>query len=198
MNELKDFNSNALQSLPVEAKVVDNFPQTGFFEGNLLYNFKKIYLGVSFTYQTTGSRISYIDYSGELKYDQIVSSYSIGPIIKLKLNREKRLNFNPYISTNIINSSYRLEEKVVLFTEEDNNSTDLESSGILINFGLEVIYKYEWIGAGVFIGYTQDTYGDLFLDGEEVYLEGSNQFSTNWSGIRYGINITFELNMKNM
>jgi len=193
MQELKDFNSNIIQSLPVDAKIVDNFPQTGFIEGNLLYNFKAIYLGGSFIYHSTGSRISYNDYSGELKYDQIVSSYSFGPIVKFKLFKEKRVNINPYISTNIIYTDFRFEETQVIFNEEISYDTKMQSAGIIFNIGLEALYKYKWTALGVFIGYSQDTFGELYLDGQKVYNESGNQIRTNWSGIRYGLNMNFEI-----
>jgi len=197
MDGLKDFNSKIINSLPVSAKVVDNFPKANYWDGSILYEYKKLYVGVNLSHHTTGSRISYIDYSGSLKYDQIVTSNSFGPIMKLNIKTNSKLKFYPYIGLNIINTKYRLDEELIVSNQHSSKSTDLDATSLLFNLGIETVYSFNWVGFGFYAGYSKNNQGKLYLDNEEAVLEDGDKVYTDWTGFRYGLSIFFEFDLKN-
>lgn len=195
MKNLKSFNETIIQSLPIKAKVVDNFPKTLFFEGDISYNKGFLYYGISYSHFSTGSRVTYSDYSGELTYDQILSSNSIGPIVKIVLNKTQKIHFIPYLSTKIIGTKYKLLENIKIFTQTNSKTTEFTSTGLILNFGMDVICKIRNAGFGVFCSYSIDSDNDLYKGDKKVVLDNNERFSTNWSGIRFGFTLLLDINM---
>lgn len=192
METLKYVNSFVLENLPVEAKVVDNFPMTFFYEGNITYNFKVIHVGASYSYHTSGSRISYFDYSGEIKMDQTIFAHTFGPIVKFNLNPNNRLNFIPFLSTNYAFTSYSSDEHIRVYDQQNSENISFKSQSIILNPGIEIVYSLNKIGISAFGSYSLDTHGDFEYNGNKVTYNG-RRFYSDWSGIRYGIRLSYEL-----
>jgi len=118
MSGLKSFNNDILNTLPVEARLIDDFPAQPFFYGSIIYQTKSpVYVGVSCGYYTTGSRISYKDYSGELRIDNLVSAWAPGIIPGIVIiNKKLVLKGEANISYSI--SKLRVEQEILNELEE--------------------------------------------------------------------------------
>lgn len=87
MSDLKDFQVQIRGSYGVEMRQVETFPGYMNFSGNLLFGFKKFYVGVLAGHTSTGGRLHYSDYSGSMTSDQLVRMNYIGHVIGAKINR---------------------------------------------------------------------------------------------------------------
>lgn len=86
MDDLKEFNNIVLKSLPFDARITNNFPIYWNYKSSILYSFKKLLTaGITWSYQSTGSRLSRVDYSGVYSFDSRIRSSTPGIIIELFL-----------------------------------------------------------------------------------------------------------------
>lgn len=195
MNGLKKFNRDIISSLPVNPKVVDDFPSQPYIEGSIVYhNTNPMYLGLSFGYHSTGSRISYKDYSGELKIDNVLSAYSpgivVGAIITDKvLVLKSEANFSYSISN--------LEIIEQILSEKDQ--LKLESHSFQLEPRIRLTYLLNEFEFGLRGGYLIDFGGKYSLEGNpDSFLENGEDdaIKSNWSGIRFGLSVAYNIHFK--
>jgi hypothetical protein len=188
MTDLKELNRSILASLPVDAAITDNFPSQPFYNVAMSYLVnQKVSFGITGSYCTTGSRISYKDYSGELKYDNILSSYSPGIQISYTLSdKTLRLSGETNFSASI--SKLRLYEEILTYS----NSTKYYSTSFQIEPGLKLSYLIKRIEIGVKAAYLIDLGGRNKGGEKESILRNTlteKDIKTNWSGIRLSISL---------
>jgi hypothetical protein len=188
---LRNMNSETLKNLPVEARITDDFPAQPYYSAALFYHVSELfYFGIAGNYYTTGSRISYKDFSGELKSDNILSSYSPGIAAgfklmdkKLKLFEETRISYN---FTNL-----KIKEKIISSTHEN----DFKSSSLQIEPRLKLSYMLYNFELGGNAGYLFDLGGkNRLADNKDAFLQNSNSkeaIKTGWSGLRLGMSIGY-------
>lgn len=192
--KLKDFQRNLSDDFqPVRIKTVDDFSSNlGFTIG---YELTNINAALYFSYTTTGGKLSYGDYSGEIRILQPLIGYSYGVVYSVFLAKNKfknrlRISFKTIntFSTFEINSYYRLEDSVV--------KDDFKFSSF--DFGLGSFLQYEQ-PVSIFklrlkLGYDQVFGGKLkFSENNEAYLQDArgSTVRTNWSGLRTGLGISY-------
>lgn len=78
LNQLRDYNANILNALPVEGRLVSDFPGYFTYSGSIQCSFESVFAGLYAGHSSTGSRISYRDYSGYIRFDQIIRTNSLG------------------------------------------------------------------------------------------------------------------------
>ena len=196
MKDLKKLNNLVLEDLPVEAKITDNFPVTpswriGFLP--LLYN--SFSAGVAGTYQSTGSRISYVDYSGEYKLDQIVSSYDISLMVRFRL-KESRLNLYGTTYLSYAFTRLKLSEMILEESMEYKFSSGSLQFEPCLNLGY-AFHSFEFLAN---LGYVVDFGGKLYsMDEDDVKLinpDTNERMKSNWSGLRFGLSIGWIINRR--
>ena len=90
MRDLKGLNRYIKNRLPFDTKIVADFPPFLNYSAILKFRIKNAYLGIIQSYQTTGSRISGRDYSGEYAFDITLNAYSPGIYSEFKINTVKK------------------------------------------------------------------------------------------------------------
>jgi hypothetical protein len=191
LKDLRDMNSEILRNLPVEGRITDDFPAQPYYNAGLLYQVTDIVsLGITGNYYTTGSRISYKDYSGELKIDNVLSSYSPGIAAgfklvdkKLKLFEETRISYSF--------TKLKMKEKIISLNDE----TVFKSCGLQVEPRFKLSYNICGLEFGLNAGYLVDFGGKNRLVGNKdaiLQFTGSKEaVKTNWSGIRLGASIGY-------
>jgi len=186
MADLKEYNTYILNNLPVKTKITDNFPSTFYYDASFTFVFsKRLLLGVTGNYSTTGSRICYTDYSGSLKYDDILSSYSSGiKIIFPILNK-------PFViaEENILSfclTKYQFKEQILTYS----NNTVFKSKSMQIEPSIKASYNYKIFEMGAYAGYLVDFGGTLKSGSQPIKNNSTNKdIKSNWSGSRIGLSV---------
>src|SRR5512145_739221 len=109
MQDLKDFQVLRLQELSLPAKITEEFPWTFHFSGEFNVQFKKCSAGFSYFFLTSGSRISYSDYSGEMDMDVTAIAHGFGPLIICPFYKNDKFWFGPRLQIPLMFS--RVTEK---------------------------------------------------------------------------------------
>ena len=91
MQDLRKFQDESCSSISLPAKITDDFPWTLHYSGELNVQLKNFYVGFAYFFLTTGSRISYSDYSGEIEMDLTAIAHGFGPSIKFPLYRTDKI-----------------------------------------------------------------------------------------------------------
>jgi hypothetical protein len=147
-------------------------------------------------YTSTGGRVHYEDYSGEIKFDQVASCYSFGAFLLLGLTTEEWFMLDFSLSPRIIFSNLKNEflfkvgnqiqkEEYEFFS----TSTALEAALIpsvrlgVFNIGLPVSYLLAFPS---FLEYYE--VGNVFL-----VNKNNDRVTINWSGFRVGLLVKYTL-----
>jgi hypothetical protein len=189
MKDLKKLNSANLKILPVEAKITDNFPSVPNYDCGLFYLLNKhISIGLTERYNTTGSRISYKDFSGQLTYDNILSSFATGVQGEYSLIL-KNIRFSA--TSNISYSFSKLKMKNLILRSVDLSK--YKSNSIQIEPCFKLSYIINKIELGARAGYQIDFGGKNKLNGDKnlilTNLTTGKEIQNNWSGIRVAVSI---------
>jgi hypothetical protein len=196
MKDLKQLNNLVLEDLPVEAKITDDFPATLSWRAGIIpFSYKAASFGMTGSYQSTGSRINYIDYSGEYKLDQVISSYDLSLLIRFKL-KESRLNL---YETNYLSYAFtrlKISEMVL----EESSEYKFKSGSLQYEPCLNLGYAFHSFEFLANLGYVIDLGGKLVSkDGDDMKLinpETNKRMKSNWSGFRFGLSIGWIFNRR--
>jgi hypothetical protein len=189
MTDLKELNSSILENLPVDAEITDNFPPQPFYIAGLSFMVnRKTSFCITGSYCTTGSRISYKDYSGELIYDNILSSYSPGIQVSYTL-LDKMLRLTGETNFSLSFSKLKLQEEIL----SSSNSAKFYSNSFQIEPRFKLSYQIKCIELGARAGYLIDFEGNNKKEGEKEFIlrntKTGKDIKTNWSGVRLSISI---------
>jgi hypothetical protein len=190
MNSLKKdlhyYQKQLQDSIPV--KVVNDYPPYYNFGVSGFVDFEDWDFGASFTFYSTGGRIHYADYSGELGFEHLLKGYNFGPFARYKFLRSDKFNADltvqmSYQHTNLLSSAWHR-----IGADEERESAEFYSD----SFAFTVLlggkyYITPWLYMGGRFGYFFDSKG-LFrlLENKEIRLvdhEGVDMTS-DWTGWR--------------
>ena len=191
---LKSFQEEFRGDMPeIPIKINDNFPANfGITAG---YKINSLDAALLFSYNSTGGKISYSDYSGIVRLTQPLKAYSLGGEYFIELDKSSS-NLSLGLKGFMTYSMLEIDSYTQIADEVNKDNIKLQS----IDFGVggRLIYEYPLsffmlrasIGVDVVIG------GKLkFKENNEYHLENNNgdPVKTNWTGLRTGIGISVPL-----
>ena len=193
MNGLKELNTYFLESLPVKARLTDDFPVQPFFSGALLYHAPKtMYFGPVLGFTSTGSRVSYKDFSGELFLDNILSSLNGGLRLGFTLS-DKKIKVSQENDFTLAITWLKMYRKVL--SQEDTRN--FRSMSPQAEPGIRISSHFNRFDIGVKAGYLIDFKGKYKLsEDSDKYLisaDDNKPLTNNWSGFRLGLTLGFKL-----
>lgn len=195
MSELKIMNSNILEYSPFEAKLVEDFPPFFYYRPYMLVKGKYLGIGLQYSYESTGSRISSIDYSAEYRFDMVIHSNSPGLYATFGLPLFKNLSVGAYSAIGLIYSTLSIHE--YLSAEDEpifDNKYKFKAKNTSIEGGLELRYKIACLGIKLNGGYLyHDQRGHFYQNLDPSTNPNINllQSHPNWNGYRFGISIFY-------
>jgi hypothetical protein len=197
MDGLKDLNALAEESVPFDISNVDNF-DPGFYFGASAQTalFSNLMVGLSYQYNTTGSRIGIKDYSGYYNFDQIVNGHLLGiePGVIMTETPKYRLIFT--IMSGALFTTIKTEEVLSVSgqTEEDQEYMSAFSIPVYPSINLSVPVK-DFISGYFSAGYMVDTGGKVHLKGNRDTVLNIDGYpvKTGWTGLR--ISAGLQVNM---
>lgn len=172
-----DFGANIGYSIGIKAKEIN----TQFFV----------------SYNSTGGKISYSDFSGVIRITQLLEAYTLGGEYQFNLSKKSRKEMFYFGARGFVNySKLDLENYSKIYDAQSSESIDFHS----IDLGLGIRFIYDIpisiVKFRLNIGYDLVLPGDFkFNDNNESTLVDDNgdNVKTGWSGFRSGIGIVFPL-----
>ncbi len=197
MKGLKNINNEIPKGLPFETKLVSDFPAYLYYRPSLIVRFDNFAVGLVYSFQSTGSRISAKDYSGEYRFDMLVRSHTPGIYCEYKLSGEDSFDFNLYA---IIGPSFsRLETKERFFVADtllSNENYKFKAQNYFIEPGINILYPVNAFSFGMNLGY-------FIQFGDQAYYTGTDKrnvlydpkssapIKPDWNGIRVGLSVAY-------
>ncbi|MFB6319737.1 hypothetical protein [Saccharicrinis sp. FJH54] len=195
MTNLKELTNSIYRTIPFDAKITSNFPPYLRHHISGLYSLSNnLGLGFSFTYQTSGSRISRADYSGSYNYDMIINGYSPGIKGQLKVSDFRYVSLYFYSSIGLIFSNLKLVENFnILEYEPQISEEDFVSTNLFFEPGLRFEHLISNFCISLNSGYNFGIYnGDLKYRKDKRYIlinQQEESLNANWSGLYIGLAI---------
>jgi hypothetical protein len=144
-------------------------------------------------YTSTGSRIHYRDYSGEIRTDQLLSRRAFGLHIETKTHPQSKLTFIIFSQFSFRRSFLEIKEKIRVFDQESGNTAEFVASGIGIVPGVAGQLQVAPIILRAELGFDYLSINQPFhLKGnEEAVLRNpdGSKVRAVWNGIRPGVTV---------
>lgn len=201
MQELKDLNEGVI--MPFSTRVVENYPAYYFYRPSVMLQFNKFGIGVNYNFQSTGSRVSGKDYSGEYRFDCKVHSNSAGIISDILLISGPGYSLSGSLQAGLQFSELRITQYFKLLTNPPSGQTDTFTAlhfygepGLRIHF--PVLPR---AAIGVYAGYSFQMGKQFFKNTENKELilvnpSTNEPVKPNWNGIRIGVSVFFRVGPK--
>lgn len=199
MNTIKGLNQYAIQKLPFPAKVTDNFPATFYHEVTLALSIERFGVGFSYGYNTTGSRTSYKDYSGQYTDDLSLAADLPSLFINFIAIRRKVLDVELQTKAGAILTNINNKTSVKVGEELTVDELYVTSDSWFVSPLVSFVYKpLRIVNIGFNAGYLYDFEGEIKKDGDMKFVnpESKKAIKTNWSGLRVGFSLM--VNIQNL
>jgi hypothetical protein len=202
MNNLKDINDQVSESLPFDSKIVDNFPGYLYFRPSVALEFAKYSIGLICSFQSTGSRISSKDFSGEYRFDTKVKSTSPGIYGDIKLLSQKKSRLCVYSIAGLIFSKLNIHETLSLKSSHDENQNiDFKAQNYFLEPGIDYSYSIGSLSVGLNVACFITIGSQAFYSGDNkknsLQISKNNQdVKPDWNGIRSGFSILYTFRSK--
>lgn len=200
MNTFSELDENILQTLPFDAKLVSNFPPYPYYQPMVKIKCKNSEIGLVYLYQTTGSRISSKDYSGEYRLDTKVNSHSPGLIFNGIFKKYKTLNLGMYLQAGWVFSSLKMNEYLKIDTESTSNDYAFKSNSAYIEPGFFIMVPLHRVSFELNAGYFKEFLRKDYIQssGEDGKIVVKKEFMETdvWDGARLGLTVCYTIPAK--
>ena len=199
MSGLKDINSSIMDQLPFDSDLTSDFPPYFYYEPSIMARFGKVTAGIVYSFQSTGSRISAMDYSGEYRLDMKVRSSAPGLFCEYAPMAMNNYRISVYTSFKGVFSRLQVDEILMIADNPlSDDSQKFQSFSFLIEPGLNLTRAFGIAGVGIMAGYAIDAVGKPYhsTDNEDKILINpatGKQVRPDWRGFRAGIKISISL-----
>jgi len=179
--------------LPLDHQIVDEYPPYLFFQPDLAFTNDTFSIGLCYSFQSTGARISVEDYSGEYLMDSHVTSNALGILFKGRIISAGKMAMKLCMEAGPIWTTARYDESLVirddiLFDEE----IVFRSTALYLEPGISVSYTYGLTTAALHLGYCWQFWSKPLSNYNEAQIlppQSQENARADWTGIRYGISV---------
>jgi hypothetical protein len=203
MSSLKDYQEKRIEALsPIPAEIVTEFPPDVNYKAFISFPGRDNQTRFRFYYgfQTTGSRISLADYSGNLTLDMIVNGHMLGaefeafstPVLKV-------INLKGYLCLGTSTTILKMRDHLDVGENKQDESYTFYSHGLDVEPGLRATYKYKKLEFGISLAYLQDAELYFYMKGNKkvkLGYDSEHLVFPGWSGVRTGFEVSFNLSGK--
>ncbi len=194
MKDLKAIQTFKLKELGLPGQITENFPRTMHYSGEFNMEYTKFSMGFSYFFCTSGSRVSYSDYSGVINMDITAICNGFGPTVKLFFYKDEKLSIGPGIQIPLMFSriTEKNYERILEIAHTHSEETYSWSVGLFPS--LEAEYNLSRFCLGLKIGYLFDSRGRLMSSNDwTIYLTNKENMTSDWSGFNIGFRIGYTL-----
>jgi hypothetical protein len=187
----------------VDTRITSSFPAFLFYELSTTMTLENsLMFGGSFSYGSTGGRIHYSDYSGEIGSDQLIHFFALTPSIGTSFTfHNDTWKLLADLRPGFVYTEFEFNVYQRIGSSRDSESMDFTSLNISVQPTLSLQKKFGRVGMHTTIGYHVTVLpGNLYSkDYDEAYLIDNNEkeIRADWSGLRFGIGAFFILRKRN-
>ncbi|MFZ4456177.1 MAG: hypothetical protein ACOYOT_08150 [Bacteroidales bacterium] len=190
LNDIRDFQQSIVGRYGL--KITDSFHGYITHTTSLAYTEGKNQFGCLFSYLTTGGRLHRADYSGSYSVDMILNGYRYGVFYRKYFKAGPNPD-NLYIqlTTGVLSTDFRTEERINIYDETALNSTLLDGTCLYIEPSVGQIFRItKQFNLTLGIGYEIDLPEKLKFESQKTNI------SADWSGFRFYGGIIYIINTK--
>lgn len=199
MSQLKEFQTEMKSQFPVEAKITSSFPGYIYHEFSGAYQFGDHFLsGISLTYGSTGGKIHYRDYSGEMGNEQVAKYFEIGLPLSWKIPlQENKLNMHLQLRPSWILGNLSMSYESEINSKKAVDEVEFKSTNVGFQPSVMVERKIGPLFLFLSCAYNQNVYKSklFFKENDDYYLLNSKfeKVRADWSGLRVGLGVSYTL-----
>lgn len=189
-SDLKKLNQDIQSHLSFNTILVDNFPVNTFWGAYFLIRLTPgLYIGPSYQFHTTGSRLGIKDYSGSYTFDQIISCHSIGFQTEKSVIHTGKLDFSVSVMGGVNISEWVVKEDLIIGSQDINTTKRFSALRTFIypavNLGYQLIGPLTVSISG---GYSIDLSGEYKSETPNV---GKPDKVAKWTGLRASLSFDY-------
>jgi len=197
MSGLKDINKGIQPDLPFETEIVSDFPVYWYYRPSVSLKFKELEIGLVYSFQSTGSRISAKDYSGEYRFDMKVKSHNPGIFIGFDFIERNKMSYAVYSALGVTFSNLNMNE--YLYVQETivlNDDIKFKGLNYYLESGISLCYPVKFIDFAIYLWYCFP-FGDqaFYTQNNKDYVlidpVSSESVKPDWGGFRIGLSAYF-------
>jgi hypothetical protein len=195
MSDMKTFQEELHQDLALDTRVTSSFPGYWFYElsiTSILPN--DMVLGGNLSYGSTGGRIHYRDYSGEVGSDQRIYFFSLSPSLGTSFTLDdESWRFLVDLKPGMVYSKFEFDVYQRIGQTRDSEDLGFASMNLSVQPTVTVQKKFGRFGVHATVGYHATVVrGKLYFeDNEDAYLldNKGDEVYADWSGVRLGAGV---------
>lgn len=198
MADLKGLNGEFETVFGVQGKQVTSFPPYFGIDVNFGHQIKQHHLAITWSRNTTGSRVAYSDYSGSYSVDQLLTARLFGGSYgRSFILEETKWEIIPSLRLGVINTKLQLKSQVRVANNLGSQNETFVSRSFYTSPGLEVrrnLSTYFFIAADV--RYLIEVPVNLvWTEDHDVFLlnRQGTPVAAQWSGLRLIFSIGIKL-----
>ncbi|MBL0743883.1 hypothetical protein [Chryseolinea lacunae] len=201
MGDMKALQRQLLVTFPVEAKITEAFPAFIYYEAG--FNIKphrEEFFGLNVGYGSTGGRVSYSDYSGKIKSDQLLRYYFVTASAGLSFTLDEkeswfiRGDFKPGIAF----TTLKITADETIGTQSSTDQANFTATSFSVQPSVTAIKRFGRLGVQAEVGYYATIAPGKLMSKEhqDGYLidDKNNPLHANWSGLRASLGCVVFLN----
>lgn len=198
MSTFSQLTNQVHNGLPFESKIISNYPAYHYYQPMIKLSKNNFDFGLVYLFQTTGSRISSADYSGEYKFDTKINSHSPGIISSGIILDYNKIKIGLSMQAGLIFSTLKVNEYFRIDTIANNEEYKYTSNSIYCEPGINCIYTLNNLGFEFNVGYFKEVlrfdYSYAGSGSGNIPVKKKLYDSDVWDGIRVGITFSYKLN----
>jgi len=198
MSDLRNLNEVLTQKNPLNPKITSNYPPFIYYQPTIIFEFNFINIGFLYSRQSSGSRISIKDYSGEYRFDSKINSNVFGILSEIRFNPSDKLEFKLYSELGVLQTSLKLSEFFEVNGQPNlNDNYSFKSVNYYFEPGIKLSYPIKQFCAEFNLGYFSQ-FGEETLSGKETLTNyDGDKIKADWSGLRCGLSVFYKIPYKN-
>jgi hypothetical protein len=194
MKDLKKLNAECQALTPFETKLTSDFPVTIQWGAQAAVRLLPYYfLGIRYTFNSTGSRVTESDYSGSYYFDQVVNGHTAGMINRFRFFNFGTVQLNVETNFGLVYSILKLNENLAITDTLFTDSEKYTSISMFLEPRLHTSFEWKYLRAGIYFGYFIDPWSTVVNTDKHEFEE-----KVSWTGFRFGIEIGVSTKAKRM
>ncbi len=188
----KALNQAAIDQLPFDAKIIDEFEPNFNFGGYAQYQlFNRFWIGPEYRYYYTGSRLGQKDYSGVYSFDQYLHAHTVGLKMGFVVAEIDRFSFLIQLNSGVGFTKWKMDSELTLSGNSDSQVDKLKGLSWYALPSFAANYKlFQGLSLVGTAGYSLDLVKKYKYEANSDIKIVKNP---DWSGLRLTLGLEYEL-----